>query len=111
MCSGPFLQYTQSNLAFALTVEPKNEALLKKMEWVQHQRKEKKATVPSTIGDELEFNPFMRVDKEALQVLYTFLQSYTKLPLMSVILLIEKFGSISPDFLAHHINNRSKRPV
>jgi hypothetical protein len=43
--------------------------------------------------------------------LYTFLQSYTKLPLMSVILLIEKFGSISPDFLAHHINNRSKRPV
>jgi len=23
--------------------------------------------VPSTIGDELEFNPFMRVDKESLQ--------------------------------------------
>lgn len=111
MCAVGLLQYTQSNLAFALTVEPKNEALLKKMEWVQHQRKEKKATVPSTIGDELEFNPFMRVDKEALQVLYTFLQSYTKLPLTSVILLIEKFGSISPDFLAHHINNRSKRPV
>jgi hydroxyacylglutathione hydrolase len=61
-------EYTQSNLAFALTVEPKNEALLKKMEWVQHQRKEKKATVPSTIGDELKFNPFMRVDKEALQL-------------------------------------------
>ena len=111
MCAVGLLQYTQSNLAFALTVEPKNEALLKKMEWVQHQRKEKKATVPSTIGDELEFNPFMRVDKEALQVLYTFLQSYTKLPLKSVILLIEKFGSISPDFLAHHTNNRSNRPV
>lgn len=81
VCTVDLLQYTKSNLAFALTVEPKNEALLKKMEWVQHQRKEKKATVPSTIGDELEFNPFMRVDKEALQVLYTFLQSYTKLPL------------------------------
>jgi hypothetical protein len=38
------------------------------MTWVQQQRKDKKATVPSTIGDELEFNPFMRVDKESLQV-------------------------------------------
>jgi hypothetical protein len=35
---------------------------------VQQQRKDKKATVPSTIGDELEFNPFMRVGKESLQV-------------------------------------------
>jgi hypothetical protein len=32
------------------------------------QHKDKKAIVPSTIGDELEFNPFMRVDKESLQV-------------------------------------------
>jgi hydroxyacylglutathione hydrolase len=61
-------QYTQKNLEFALTVDPKNEVLVKKMTWVQQQRKDKKATVPSTIGDELEFNPFMRVDKESLQV-------------------------------------------
>jgi hypothetical protein len=38
------------------------------MTWVQQQRKDKKGTVRSTIGDELEFNPFMRVDKESLQV-------------------------------------------
>jgi hydroxyacylglutathione hydrolase len=61
-------QYTQKNLEFALTVDPKNEVLVKKMTWVQQQCKDKKATVPSTIGDELEFNPFMRVDKESLQV-------------------------------------------
>jgi hydroxyacylglutathione hydrolase len=61
-------QYTQKNLEFALTVDPKNEVLVKKMTWVQQQRKDKKATVPSTIGDELEFNPFMRVGKESLQV-------------------------------------------
>jgi hydroxyacylglutathione hydrolase len=60
-------EYTQKNLEFALTVDPKNEVLVKKMTWVQQQRKDKKATVPSTIGDELEFNPFMRVDKESLQ--------------------------------------------
>ena len=62
------LQYTQKNLEFALTLEPKNEALLKKMKWVMQQRKQKLATVPSTIGDELEFNPFMRVDLKPLQV-------------------------------------------
>ncbi len=62
-------QYTQKNLEFALTVDPKNEVLVKKMTWVQQQRKDKKATVPSTIGDELEFNPFMRLDKESLQVI------------------------------------------
>ncbi len=61
-------QYTQKNLEFALTVDPKNEVLVKKMTWVQQQRKDKKATVPSTIGDELELNPFMRVDKKSLQV-------------------------------------------
>ncbi len=61
-------QYIQKNLEFALTVDPKNEVLVKKMTWVQQQRKDKKATVPSTIGDELEFNPFMRVDKQSLQV-------------------------------------------
>lgn len=65
------LQYTQKNLEFALTLEPKNEALLKKMEWVMHQRKQKLATVPSSIGDELEFNPFMRVDLKPLQVCFS----------------------------------------
>jgi hydroxyacylglutathione hydrolase len=59
--------YTQKNLEFALTVYPKNEGILKKMTWVQQQHKDKKTTVPSTIGDELEFNPFMRLDKESLQ--------------------------------------------
>jgi hypothetical protein len=41
-------QYTQKNLEFALTVDRKNKALVKKMTWVQQQRKDKKTTVPST---------------------------------------------------------------
>jgi len=60
-------QYTQKNLEFALTIDPK--ALVTKLTWAQQQHKDKKTTVPSTIGDELEFNPFMRMDrKESLQV-------------------------------------------
>jgi hypothetical protein len=52
-------QYTQKKLEFAPTVDPKNEALVKKMTWVQQQRKDKKTTEASTIGDGLEFNPFI----------------------------------------------------
>jgi hydroxyacylglutathione hydrolase len=61
-------EYTQKNLEFALTLEPKNEALVKKMEWVMERRKQKLETVPSSIGDELEINPFMRVDQKSLQL-------------------------------------------
>ncbi len=65
-------EYTESNLAFALSVEPGNTALHKKMAWVKERRAKKAAdwhdagedemTVPSTIGEERETNPFMRPD-------------------------------------------------
>jgi hydroxyacylglutathione hydrolase len=65
-------EYTESNLKFALSVEPKNTALQKKMEWVRarraraasdwHDATEGEFTIPSTIGEEKATNPFMRVD-------------------------------------------------
>ncbi|EXX72543.1 hydroxyacylglutathione hydrolase, mitochondrial isoform X1 [Rhizophagus irregularis DAOM 181602=DAOM 197198] len=56
-------EYTKSNLKFAASVEPDNEFLKQKIQWAN----ENERTVPSTIGDELEFNPFMRVDKESIK--------------------------------------------
>ncbi len=63
---------TESNLRFAQHVEPGNEAIRKKMEWVRerragaasdwHDATEAEMTVPSTIGDEKTTNPFIRVD-------------------------------------------------
>ena len=65
-------EYTESNLRFALAVEPGNAALADKMKWVKERRAKKAAdwhdatdaemTVPSTIGEERATNPFMRVD-------------------------------------------------
>ncbi|CAG8652410.1 6332_t:CDS:2, partial [Acaulospora morrowiae] len=56
-------EYTASNLKFALSIEPENLALKEKFEWVsQHTQ-----TVPSTIGDEFEFNPFMRVNVHSVR--------------------------------------------
>eukprot|EP00123_Amoebidium_parasiticum_P003786 comp15101_c0_seq1/m.11752 comp15101_c0_seq1/g.11752 ORF comp15101_c0_seq1/g.11752 comp15101_c0_seq1/m.11752 type:complete len:318 (-) comp15101_c0_seq1:78-1031(-) len=60
-------EYTLSNLAFAKTVEPKNPELLQKIEWAAEQRKNGLSTVPTTIGDELKFNPFMRVGQRSVK--------------------------------------------
>ncbi|ORX63352.1 mitochondrial hydroxyacylglutathione hydrolase [Basidiobolus meristosporus CBS 931.73] len=56
-------EYTRANLRFALSIEPNNAALLNKITWCQSNL----ITVPSTIGEELMFNPFMRVHEPAIQ--------------------------------------------
>jgi hydroxyacylglutathione hydrolase len=53
-------EYTESNLSFALQVEPDNSALQAKVKWVQDQRAQGLPTVPSTLGEEQAYNPFMR---------------------------------------------------
>lgn len=60
-------EYTVKNLQFALTVEPANEKIVQKLSWAQQQRQGNLPTIPSTIEDELETNPFMRVDLPELQ--------------------------------------------
>lgn len=60
-------EYSVKNLQFALTVEPDNLRILEKLTWAQNQRQTGQPTIPSTIGDELESNPFMRVDLPAIQ--------------------------------------------
>jgi hydroxyacylglutathione hydrolase len=60
-------EYTLTNLKFAQTVEPNNGDVKKKLEWANAQRNAEKYTVPSTIGDEKKFNPFMRVNEPSIQ--------------------------------------------
>ncbi|CAH1789670.1 unnamed protein product [Owenia fusiformis] len=54
-------EYTVNNLKYAIHVEPKNAAIKEKLSWAEGQRKNKLPTIPSTITEELQFNPFMRV--------------------------------------------------
>ncbi|THU46388.1 hypothetical protein C4D60_Mb09t04410 [Musa balbisiana] len=60
-------EYTVKNLQFASTVEPDNEKISQKLLWAQNQRKEGQPTIPSTIDEELQTNPFMRVDLPEIQ--------------------------------------------
>lgn len=61
------------NLLFALTVEQENVKIKQKLAWAQQQQEKGLPTIPSTIEEEMETNPFMRVDLPELQVkLITF---------------------------------------
>jgi len=60
-------EYTINNLKFALSVEPENVAANEKLKWACDMRNSEAATVPSTIGEEKLFNPFMRCIQPHLQ--------------------------------------------
>ena len=50
----------ESNLKFAMTVEPHNEEILNALKEVQESRSINKPSLPSRIETELKINPFMR---------------------------------------------------
>ena len=60
-------EYTVKNLEFAVSLEPNNEKLQKRLEEAKKQQAEGNPTVPSTLAEEKETNPFLRVKTEALQ--------------------------------------------
>jgi hydroxyacylglutathione hydrolase len=60
-------EYTEKNLRFALTLEPNNQMLQNKHEWARKARAEGKYTIPSTIGEEKQFNPFLRTGSPELR--------------------------------------------
>lgn len=53
-------EYTQANARFALTVDPTNSALKERAERIEALRAEGKPTLPTTIGEEMATNPFLR---------------------------------------------------
>lgn len=78
-------EYTAANLKFAVAVEPDNQALVVYQSQVQFLREQLKPTLPSTIGQELQVNPFLRCERSDLQqrwqqpdalALFTFLRNW-----------------------------------
>lgn len=59
-------EYTQSNIAFALAVEPENVELKARAERVAALRDQGRPTVPLTLAEELETNPFLRCREPAV---------------------------------------------
>lgn len=60
-------EYTEANSRFALSVEPMNRMLQQRAAVVATLRREGKMTCPSTIGEELKANPFLRADSAEIR--------------------------------------------
>lgn len=65
VCGGH--EYTQANGRFALTIEPDNAALHRRMREVAELRARQLPTLPVTLASELATNPFLRCDTPSVQ--------------------------------------------
>ena len=59
-------EYTQDNLKFALIADPKNKALLQRIDITNKLRNKQQATVPSLLKLEKATNPFLRFNETSI---------------------------------------------
>lgn len=60
-------EYTESNIRWALAVDPSNPDLLTWQKSAKELRKQNKPTIPTTLGQELRTNPFLRANQSVIQ--------------------------------------------
>jgi len=60
-------EYTESNADFAISIDPRNQDLIKRVAEVKKLRLEGLATVPTYLGLEQLTNPFLRADNNELK--------------------------------------------
>src|SRR5690606_3603697 len=60
-------EYTLANAAFARVVDPDNAALQRRHEEAATMRAQGVPTLPSTLGQERDCNPFLRIDAPAVR--------------------------------------------
>lgn len=60
-------EYTKANVDFALAVEPDNDALVQYAKWVDDMRAANTPTLPSTLKEQKEINPFLRAHEGAVK--------------------------------------------
>jgi hydroxyacylglutathione hydrolase len=53
-------EYTLKNIEFALTIEPNNKDLQNKLRETKAKREKNQSTVPTFLGDEKKYNPFLK---------------------------------------------------
>lgn len=60
-------EYTQKNARFALTIDPYNQDLQKRVAEVDLLRQNKQRTIPVTLAQERQTNPFLRADNPTIK--------------------------------------------
>jgi hydroxyacylglutathione hydrolase len=57
-------EYSKANADYALSVDPENQALIKRAREITELRAKHKPTIPSSLGLEKKTNPFLRADSD-----------------------------------------------
>ena len=60
-------EYTLDNARFALTIEPENPELVRRLAEAKDLRQRNRSTIPVSLGQELATNPFLRVDQAVIR--------------------------------------------
>lgn len=83
-------EYTESNLRFAMSVEPKNPKLASRFERVQGLRSRGAPTVPSTMEEEKQTNPFLRWDSKEIHASLKAADPHARLDPVAVFAAVRK---------------------
>ncbi len=59
-------EYTLANAHFAVSVDPNNYRLKKRVTWIEDMRRHNRPTIPTSLEQELALNPFLRADDPGL---------------------------------------------
>lgn len=81
-------EYTLSNIRFALAVEPNNLNLISWSDRAHSLRNQKLPTLPTTIGQELQVNPFMRCDQPEVIAMAKEVSGQDQLPTTAHVLAV-----------------------
>ncbi len=92
-------EYTRDNARFALEWEPDNEQLLRRYQSVCALRQRHQRTLPTTIGDELAFNPYLRCDQPGLR---NRLQEKTAHPIRDRLATFARLRELKNDYVVRH---------
>ena len=58
----PAHEYTENNLKWALTLEPKNISIIERLKFIQNIRQKGMPSLPSTLSEERKTNLFLRAE-------------------------------------------------
>ena len=83
-------EYTESNLRFAVSIEPRNPKLVSRFERVQGLRSRGAPTVPSTMEEEKQTNPFLRCDSKEIHASLKSADPHARLDPVSVFAAVRK---------------------
>ncbi|HEX9788546.1 MAG TPA: hydroxyacylglutathione hydrolase, partial [Candidatus Binatia bacterium] len=83
-------EYTESNLRFAMSLEPKNPKLVSRFERVQGLRSRGASTVPATLEEEKQTNPFLRWDSKEIHASLKSANPQVRLDPLSVFTAVRK---------------------